>query len=263
MLGKTPSLAHAGKAIGRAFGGFGQNIINTLLPPLCPITHEIVDAPGVLSAKAWAGLEFIGDQVCAACGLPFDYGDANETLCAPCEVKPPPLTKARAALVYNDVSRQLILALKYGGHTDGIMRMADWMISAGTPLLGENTILVPVPLHLRRRIKRKFNQSALLSRAIARRTGLRFCPHLLERIRNTPSQAGRNARARKTNVARAFAVPEKHKASIQGARILLIDDVRTTGSTLAACARPLLAAGAEYVNALTLARIVKPTDITK
>lgn len=263
MLGKTLFLRHHAKRFVRPLKGLGIAFLNTILPPLCPITNEIVDAPGALSPKAWTGLEFIGEHVCIQCGFPFEYGGDAVVRCGACEGKPSIIGKTRAALVYNDVSRTLVLALKSGGHTDGVSQMASWMIRVGKPLLGQNTVLVPVPLHMRRRIKRKFNQSALLGRAIAKNTGLAFCPEWLHRVRNTPSQAGRNVRARKSNVAHAFAVPEKHKTRIKGANILLIDDVRTTGATLTACARPLLAAGAEHVNALTLTRIVKPVDITK
>jgi len=121
-------------------------------------------------------------------------------------------------------------------------------------------MIVPVPLHWRRRIKRRFNQSTLLGRALAKRHGLSLCPHLLDRARHTPTQAGRNARARHHNVTGAFRVPDKYREHLKGAHILLIDDVRTTGATLNACARPLLAAGCAQVEALTLARIVKPAE---
>ncbi len=238
-------------------------ILDTLLPSICPVTKEIVDAPGALAPAAWEGLEFIGEQVCSACGYPFEYAGFEDQLCGVCEAKAPRITHTRSALVYNDVSRVLILALKHGGYTDGVSRLAEWMARAGKEVLHTKPLIVPVPLHMRRRIKRRFNQSALLGRALAKRENLRFCPQLLDRKRNTPTQAGRNARARKRNVAGAFQVPTRCQSDVNGAHILLIDDVRTTGATLEACARPLLAAGAAQVNALTLARIVKSTDATK
>lgn len=248
--------------IGKTFKRIGHSVLNALLPPICPVTKDIVDAPGALSPKAWAGLEFIGEQVCAACGHPFDYAGLEDQLCAVCEVKRPNIARTRSALVYNDVSRALILALKYGGHTDGVARLGDWMARAGEDLIDAQTLVVPVPLHLRRRIKRRFNQSALLGRALARRRGLAFCPQVLDRARHTPTQAGRNARARHRNVAGAFKVPKKARETVKGAHILLIDDVRTTGATLNACAGPLLASGCARVDALTLARIVKPAEVS-
>jgi len=245
---------------GKTLNHIGQSVLDALLPPICPVTKEIVDTPGALSATVWAGLEFIGDQVCAACGHPFDYAGYEEQLCGACEAKRPRIARTRSALVYNDISRALILALKHGGHTDGVARLADWMAMAGEPLLEDQVLIVPVPLHLRRRIKRRFNQSALLGRALAKRHDLAFCPQLLDRARHTPTQAGRNARARHRNVAGAFRVSKKYHERIKDAHILLIDDVRTTGATLRACARPLLAAGCARVDALTLARIVKPAE---
>ncbi len=245
---------------GKTLNHIGQSVLDALLPPICPVTREIVDAPGALSATVWAGLEFIGDPVCAACGHPFDYAGFEGQLCGACEAKRPPIARTRSALVYNDISRALILALKHGGHTDGVARMASWMAMAGEPLLADQVLVVPVPLHLRRRIKRRFNQSALLGRALAKEYGLSFCPQLLDRARHTPTQAGRNARARHRNVAGAFRIAQKYRERLKGAHILLIDDVRTTGATLNACARPLLAAGCAQVDALTLARIVKPAE---
>ncbi len=249
--------------VGNTLKAIGTSVLDALLPPICPVTKEIVDAPGALTPKAWAGLEFIAEPVCAACGHPFEYAGFEDQLCGVCEARMPRIAYTRSALVYNDVSRALILALKHGGYTDGVARMAQWMARAGKALYAEQTLVVPVPLHLRRRIKRRFNQSALLGRALAKQKNLQFCPQLLDRKRNTPTQAGRNARARKRNVAGAFMVPERYRNNIKGAHILLVDDVRTTGATLDACARPFLAAGAAQVNALTLARIVKLTDVTK
>ncbi len=251
MFGKSTSLLRAA----------GKSALDALLPPICPITKEIVDAPGVLAPSVWAGLDFIGDQLCAACGHPFDYAGYDGQLCAVCDAKHPIIARTRSALVYNDISRALILALKHGGHTDGVARLADWMAAAGRDLLGKHVLIVPVPLHMRRRIKRRFNQSALLGRALAQSQNGQFCPQLLDRKRHTPTQGGRNARARKRNVAGAFMVPDAARNSVKGAHILLIDDVRTTGATLNACAKPLLSAGCKQVDALTLARIVKPAEV--
>jgi ComF family protein len=245
---------------GKSLSSIGQNVLDALLPPICPVTKTLVDAPGALSPEAWSGLQFIGDQVCAACGHPFDYAGLEGQLCAVCEARLPHVSRTRSALVYNDTSKALILALKNGGHTDGVARLADWMVNSGQALLHKDVCLVPVPLHMRRRIVRRFNQSALLGRAIAKKTGARFCPHYLDRHRHTPSQAGRNAKARKRNVAGAFGVSGRVRDTLKGRHIVLIDDVRTTGATLNACARPLLAAGCVQVDALTLARIVKPAE---
>ncbi len=248
--------------LGKPLKRLGRTVLDALLPPVCPITKEIVDAPGALSASAWAGLEFISDPVCVACGYPFAYAGFLNQLCGACEAKRPKITRTRSALIYNEVSRALILALKHGGHTDGVDRFAGWMASVGDEMLGDGILIVPVPLHRRRRMKRRFNQSALLGRALAKAQSMQFHPQLLKRARHTPTQAGRNAKARRRNVAGAFCVPSKMIPVVKGAHILLIDDVRTTGATLGSCARPLLAAGCKQVDALTLARIVKAAEPT-
>ena len=251
--GKTPNyMLNAGRAM-----------LDAILPPVCPVTKEIVDAPGALAPQAWSALDFIAGQVCAHCGYPFEFTGPIDQLCAVCEARPPRVQRTRSALVYNAVSRALVLGLKSGGHTDGVARLATWMARAGDDLLVRDACLVPVPLHWRRRVQRRFNQSALLGRALAKRQGLRFCPHLLVRRRATPSQGGLGARARRSNVAGAFMVPPRYRAGVKDAHIILVDDVRTTGATLDACARPLLAAGAARVDALTLCRVVKPADATK
>ncbi len=241
---------------------WGRAGLDVLMPPLCPVTGTLVDEAGTLSPSAWAGLRFITPPRCAACGLPFDYDVGDNALCAACLAKPPKIGTTRSALVYNDVSRALILALKHGGRTDGVSRMAGWMTMAGRDILGPHSLILPVPLHFFRRIRRRFNQSALLGRAIARQTGAPFAPALLRRTRATSSQAGRNARARQHNVAGAFTINPRQAARIKGAHIVLIDDVRTTGATLHACARPLIKAGAARIDALTLARVVKTADQT-
>ncbi len=246
-----------------AFRKAGRAVLDTILPPLCPVTKEIVDAPGALSSSAWTGLEFIAAPVCLHCGYPFEFTGLKEQVCGACEVRRPRVRHSRSALVYNAVSRALVLGLKSGGHTDGVARMAAWMAQAGSSILSHGACIVPVPLHWRRRARRRFNQSALLGRALAQRRGLRFCPHMLVRQRATPSQGGLGARARHSNVAGAFQVPRRCREQVRGAHVVLVDDVRTTGATLDACARPLLAAGAAAVDALTLCRVVKPADAAK
>ncbi len=241
----------------------GQAVLDALLPPLCPVTKDIVDAPGALSPQAWADLDFIARPVCASCGYPFEYAGLEDQLCGACEIRPPRVQRTRSALVYNTVSRTLVLSLKTGGHTDGVARLAAWMAQAGGDVLQSDSAILPVPLHWVRRLHRRFNQSALLGRALAKRKGLRFCPQWLVRQRATPRQGGLGARARRHNVAGAFRVPQRCHAQVRGAHIVLVDDVRTTGATLDACARPLLAAGAARVDALTLCRVVKPADAAK
>ncbi|MCC5980380.1 MAG: ComF family protein [Oceanicaulis sp.] len=182
-------------------------------------------------------------------------------MCGPCAARVPAFDTARSAFVYTPESRQLVLSLKHGGRVDGLAAFGGWMKRAGADVLDGADLLVPVPLHGQRLRKRRFNQSLLLARALTRLTGIRTDPHMLVRTRATPSQGGRSAKGRRRNVAGAFRVRAGRKPRLEGAHIVIIDDVYTTGATLEACARALKRAGAARVDALTLARVVKPADV--
>ena len=179
-------------------------------------------------------------------------------LCPHCAADQPPFDHARAALRYDDHSRRLILAFKHGGRLDGVDLFAEWMVRAGADILADADFLIPVPLHRWRLVRRGFNQSALLSKAIAKRTGRRWLPNTLRRHRATASQQGLSAEARRDNVtSAAFRLARGGAERIAGRHLVLVDDVLTTGSTLGACASVLRRAGAARVDALLLARVVK------
>ena len=165
--------------------------------------------------------------------------------------------RARAAVVYNDASRKLILGFKYGDRLHSLHTFLPWMLRSGAPLLAGCDVIVPVPLHRRRLWQRRFNQSALLARALAQKTGHACLPAGLIRLRHTPPQKGLSRSARAQNVATAFAVNPQHAKDLQNRRILLVDDVFTSGATLNACTRVLLGAGAASVDVLTLARVTR------
>ncbi len=164
----------------------------------------------------------------------------------------------RTALRYEAAGRRLILRFKHAERIEGVATFAGWMAEAAADLLSEAEVLVPVPLHRWRLLRRGYNQAALLARAVARLAGRPCVPDLLERHRPTASQQRLSARARRENVTpAAFRVHRRHRGRIAGARILLVDDVFTTGATLDACAKVLQRAGAARVDALTLARVVR------
>ncbi|MEM7663368.1 MAG: ComF family protein [Pseudomonadota bacterium] len=217
---------------------------------------------GALTPHDFKALSFITGAICPKCGTPqaFDLGDGE--VCAACHARPVPWSRARAALEYDDVSRQPILAMKRGGRRDGLELMATWMAVAGAELVEQADLIVPVPLHYRRLISRGYNQAGWLAAALGRRTGKPVRHSVLKRTRTTPSQAGRSARDRYRNVRGAFAVRPRHHKSTSGKRILLIDDVLTTGATAAAAARALNKAGAADVSVLVLARVVRDEDVT-
>jgi ComF family protein len=169
---------------------------------------------------------------------------------------PPAYQRARAAVRYDDVARTLVHALKYQDRTDLAPAMGRWMARAGQELLEQADALVPVPLHWRRSWSRRYNQSGALARVIARQSGIPVAGSALRRVRPTQQQIGLSRSERETNVQGAFQVAAERKADIQGRRIILIDDVLTSGATADGCARALLRAKAAEVDVLVFARVV-------
>ena len=241
--------------------GLGR-VLDVLLPPQCLACGTLVEAsgveaPGALCADCWPRLAFIAGPHCARCGLPFEYAVGDGAVCGSCHRTPPAFERARAVLAYDDASRPLVLAFKHGDRTDTAPTLARWMARAGAALLAEADCVAPVPLHWTRLAARRFNQAALLSRALARQAGPTHLPDLLERRRRTPSQGGLGRRQRRENLRGAFRVRPRMRRRVAGARVLLVDDVLTTGATAEACARVLRRAGAASVDVLTLARVVR------
>ena len=250
---QTARLARAGRAS-----------LDLIYPPRCPVTDEAVTRHGAFSGAAWGRTRMISAPQCEACGLPFALTDPAAPRCAPCAAParfpggltgPRRLDRVRSALGYDDEAARLVVGLKYGDRHDQVPALARLMAMAGDVLLEREVVLVPVPLHRRRLAARRFNQAALLSGALAGLTGQAHAPLMLTRTKATPKQKGLSARGRRMNVASAFAV--RRGQSAKGARVVLIDDVLTTGATLTACARILRGAGALSVEALTLARVLK------
>jgi len=210
-----------------------------------------------LCSHCWGQITFISAPQCQRCGRPFEFPGFTDMDCGECLRRPPVYDRARASMVYDDGCRGVILAFKHGDRTDMAPVLATWLQRAGRDVVDRADLIVPVPLHWTRLLFRRFNQSAELARHLARQSGKTFAPELIRRKRRTLSQAGLNGRARARNVRGAFSVPKKSAARVAGKRVLLIDDVMTTGSTLGACAGILLWAGASGVDVLTLARVVR------
>ncbi len=210
-----------------------------------------------LSAGAFSRVTFLEDPVCDGCGAAFEHdgGAFAESRCAACMAQPYAFSRARAACVYDDASRQVILRLKHGDQQQFAPLFARWLERAAAPLLAECDALVPVPLHRLRLLSRRFNQAAEIARPLARAMGLTYLPDALIRTARTDSQGGKSARGRRLNVKSAFAVSPGGARAVDGRRVLLIDDVLTTGATAEACARTLLAAGAAAVDLAVVARV--------
>jgi ComF family protein len=188
--------------------------------------------------------------------VPFLHEMGEGILSADALASPPPFARARAAVSYSGVSRQLVHHLKFGDRTELAPWMARWMARVGAELLADADVIVPVPLHRRRFFMRRFNQSAELARALSRLSGKPFEPDALARVKATRTQVGLGAREREDNVRGAFRVPERREYRIHARRVLLVDDVYTTGTTVAAATKALKKAGARDVDVLTFARVL-------
>jgi ComF family protein len=238
-----------------------EALAGVIWPQRSLITGREVPGPGALEPEHWSKLHFLSDPLCACCGMPLDLAVEEGQLCGACLVRRPVYNRARAALAYGDVSRELVLALKYQGRRDSLDLLARWMARAGAELLQDADVIVPVPLHYFRLVRRGFNQSVWLAAPLARKSGAELCVDVLKRMRATPIQGGLSEEGRRRNVQGAFRTRKSREARIRDKKILLIDDVLTTGATAEACSRALKRAGAQCVDVLTLARVAGPRTV--
>lgn len=237
-----------------------QTAVKMIYPPRCLGCGELVNSDFGLCGPCWSETPFVGGTVCDSCGMPLP-GDADgyAIACDDCLANPRPWTEGRAALVYSGRARRLVLALKHGDRPDLARPAALWMARAGRPILRDAMVIAPVPLHWTRFVRRRYNQSALLARELSRETGLDCCPDLLVRTVRTPMLEGRTAAERATLLGAAIAAHPRRRQQLAGRPVLLVDDVMTSGATLAACTRACLDAGADQVFVLVLARVAKDT----
>ncbi|OYW52869.1 MAG: amidophosphoribosyltransferase [Rhodobacterales bacterium 32-66-7] len=235
-----------------------QAVLQLLYPPQCISCAAPVTTDFGLCGDCWRETPFIGGLVCDQCGLPLPGMDRGErAICDDCITIARPWGQGRAALMYRDNGRKLVLALKHGDRMDLARPAGAWLMQAATPILRKGMLVVPIPLHWIRLFRRRYNQSALLSRQVARAAGLTHCPDLLVRQRPTGSQDGRTRDGRFANLDGAFRVPKRHLPQIEDRDILLVDDVMTSGATFAAATEVLFAARAQSVSVLSLARVAK------
>lgn len=246
-------LVHGGAVLAGTLARF-------LFPPVCAGCGGAVSSADAVCPQCWLALTFIERPYCEALGLPFAYDLGKGFLSAEAIAEPPPFERLRAAVLYGDLARHLVASLKYRDRTDLVPLMAGWMDRAGTELLAEADCIVPVPLHRRRLWRRRFNQSAELARRLAALDAARggrlvHAPRALVRVKATQSQVGLTRGQRETNLKGAFHVPPARRGEIEGRRVLLVDDVYTTGATAGAATRALKRAGARAVDVLVFARV--------
>ncbi len=238
--------------------GCGRALLHSVLPPTCLACRNPAGAAGALCPKCWREAGFIERPYCARLGTPFAYDSGSELISPGAFANPPAFDRARAVMRFSDVARDLVHLLKYGDRLDLVQPFSNWLVRAGAEVLREADALVPVPLHWSRLFQRRFNQSAALARAVSKRTGLPVIDEVLTRVRATPPQVGLAREERAKNVHGAFAIDKAQRHKMKGKRIVLVDDVLTTGATANACARVLRRAGVSHVDVLTLARVVDP-----
>jgi ComF family protein len=237
--------------------GLSGLALNALLPPRCLACGVTLARSGALCAGCWKGVHFLEPPLCARCGFPLEYDLGPEALCGACAREPPGFDRARAVMRYDEGSRDLVLGFKHADRTEGAAAYGAWLARAGAELTAEADLIAPVPLHWMRLFGRRFNQAALLAQALGREARLPVVADLLRRRRHTPSQGRLSPAQRRRNVAGAFAVKAGRKGLLAGRRVLLVDDVLTTGATASACARTLRRRGARAVDVLVLARVVR------
>ena len=243
------------RATGVARAIFGR-ALDLALPRLCAVCREPVEGQGLCPA-CWSKLSFITRPYCERLGIPFVYDPGPGILSMEAIAEPPAYHRARAAVRFDEISRALVHALKYGDRLDLAPMMGRWLSHAGRELLDEADALVPVPLHWRRRWARRFNQSAMLAAAVSAASGVPIAAGALKRVKFTAQQVGLSRAERATNVQGAFRVPPERKPEVAGRRLLLVDDVLTSGATAEGCAKALLRAGARNVDVLVFARVAE------
>ena len=235
----------------------GRRALDLVYPPTCLACPTATSAIGTLCPACWSQVRFIERPYCERLGTPFAQDLGQGLLSPEAMANPPVFQRARAVARFEDgPARRLVHRLKYGDRLELADAMGLWMVRAGRELIDEADLLVPVPLHRRRLFARKFNQAALLADVVSRESGVPHDPFALERIKATPPQVGLSKLQRAQNLQGALRVHETAKPRLAGLRVILVDDVMTSGATTNAAARALLRGGAAAVDVLVFARVV-------
>jgi len=235
-----------------------QSVIRAIYPPQCVACDAQTEDDFGLCAACWRETQFIGGLVCDTCGTPLPGEDHGEVVqCDDCMTIARPWSRGRAVLVYAGVGRRLVLGLKHGDRTDLARPLAQWMAQKIANWAGLDTVCVPVPLHWARIVKRRYNQSALLGQEIAKALDVPVCVDALLRPKKTKALEGHSREARFAELSGAILANPKRMQALAGKHVILVDDVMTSGATLAASAEAAKAAGATDVSIVTLARVVK------
>lgn len=234
-----------------------QRALSWIYPAQCILCTGFVEEAGGLCADCWRRTPFLTGLVCETCGTSLPGKGEGGELCDACLAMPRPWQAGRAALAYRDLGRKIVLSLKHGDRTDLARPAAEWMARAGRGVVPDAALLVPVPIHWSRRVRRRYNQAAELARALGRVSGREVCTDALVRVRRTPPQDGMTVEQRFRNLDGAIRTNPMRLGRLEGRAVCLVDDVMTSGASLAACTEAVAAAGATRVFVLVLARVEK------
>jgi ComF family protein len=250
-----------GKGVSRGWLAAGASrLVRAILPPSCLACGDPTADEGGLCSRCWNGLAFIERPFCDRLAIPFAFDLGEGSLSTEAIADPPPFDRLRAAVIYNGVARDLVHALKYRDHLELVQWMAGWMSRAGGDVIGDADVIVPVPLHRRALWWRRFDQAAALAISVATRAQKECAADVVQRVRPTDKQVGLGRKAREANVRGAFRVGDAGRAAVAGRRVLIVDDVFTTGATIRAVTKAVKRGGAKAVDALVFARVARGDD---
>lgn len=236
-----------------------QTAVRLIYPPRCLGCGGLVDSDFGLCGACWRDTPFIAGLVCDSCGVPLPGHSEHEEHCDACLAAPPPWGRGRAALVYHGTARRIVLGLKHGDRHDVVAPAVRWMSLAARPIVSDDMLVVPIPLHVRRLVARRYNQSVLLARGFAVAEGLDWAADALVRTRHSPKLDGKSRQQRYDTLEGIIAPHPGRGSVLQGRHVLLVDDVLTSGATFAAATSACHAAGATQVSVVALARVAKET----
>ena len=232
-----------------------SHVPELLVPSTCLTCDKFVDVQGGCCPQCWSQLRFVTKPLCPIMGSPFSIDMGDDFLSAEAIANPPPFDKLRTVLVYDDLARKLVSSIKYSDRADLLRWVANWMNVAGREIIDEVDAIIPVPLHSTRLRQRRFNQAGELAKILAKLNGKEFLPGCIIRKKPTRQQVGLNESERARNVSGAFIVSDEMKIHLKGKRVLLIDDVYTTGATAKAATRALKRVGSAHINVLVFAKV--------
>lgn len=245
-----------------AISGLSGWLADLVLPPVCLACHEPTGDRDGLCPTCWSDVDFLGPPLCDRLGIRLPYGTGETMISAAAAARPPVYHRARAVGHYEGTLRQLVHGFKFRDRHELRKLFGVWMLRAGAAIIADADIVVPVPLTRLRLLGRRFNQAAILAKEISRRSGVPMRTDVLARVRRTSSQVGLTAEQRRLNVRGAFAVPAPGRRHVDGRRVLLVDDVITTGATIEACTRALKQGGALDVDVIAIGLVADPLRIT-